>query len=347
MEKNQNKENNNEQITKKIDKITYETLWKSIIRPERDIYNEEELGPKIFRFNNIIYTRTDYDILDFQGNLLKLSIIEPKEEYRPFELMPYVIYLHENSASRIQAMNNAMKICLLKHNINLVAFDFAGSGLSEGKYISLGYHEKNQVRNVVDFLERMPGVRNIGLWGRSMGAATTLLYAPTDKRIKCIVVDSPFSDFRLLAKEICKSNVNIPSLLIEGAISIIGNTVKNKNGMDINDIKPINSVKNCFIPAFFVHAIDDSFVKYEHSEKLINNYAGDIKKLKGVTGGHNGARDKIILDEIGEFFADYLIPEYLDNKLYKNLDIKNDSENKYDNNNKNIIIDNEKNEENK
>ena len=347
MEKNQNKENNKEQITKKIDKITYETLWKSIIRPERDIYKEEELGPKIFRFNNIIYTRTDYDILDFQGNLLKLSIIEPKEEYRQFDLMPYVIYLHENSASRIQAMNNAMKICLLKHNINLVAFDFAGSGLSEGKYISLGYHEKNQVRNVVDFLERMPGVGNIGLWGRSMGAATTLLYAPTDKRIKCIVVDSPFSDFRLLAKEICKSNVNIPSLLIEGAISIIGNTVKNKNGMDINDIKPINSVKNCFIPAFFVHAIDDTFVKFEHSEKLINNYAGDIKKLKGVTGGHNGARDKIILDEIGEFFADYLIPEYLDNKLYKNLDIKNDSENKYDNNNKNIIIDNEKNEENK
>ena len=48
MEKNQNKENNKEQITKKIDKITYETLWKSIIRPERDIYKDEDLGPKIF-----------------------------------------------------------------------------------------------------------------------------------------------------------------------------------------------------------------------------------------------------------------------------------------------------------
>ena len=79
MEKSQNKENKNEDpLTKKIDKITYETLWKSIIRPERDIYKEEELGDKIFRFNNIIYTRTDYDILDFQGNILKLSIIEPE-----------------------------------------------------------------------------------------------------------------------------------------------------------------------------------------------------------------------------------------------------------------------------
>ena len=242
--------------------------------------------------------------------------------------MPYVIYLHENCASRIQAMSNSMKICLLKHNINLVAFDFAGSGLSEGKYISLGYHEKHQVRNVVDFLERFPGVGNIGLWGRSMGAATTLLYTPTDRRIKCIVVDSPFSDFRKLAKEICKSNVNIPSLLIEGAISIIGSTVKNKNGMDINDIKPINSVKKCKVPAFFIHAVDDTFVKYEHSENILNNYAGDIKKLKGITGGHNGARPKALLDEIGEFFSEYLIPGYLDKKIYKNISEKNEEDNK-------------------
>ena len=329
MEKSQNKENKNEDLsTKKIDKITYETLWKSIIRPERDLYKEEELGDKIFRFNNIIYTRTDYDILDFQGNILKLSIIEPEPENRPFDIMPYVIYLHENCASRIQAMSNSMKICLLKHNINLVAFDFAGSGLSEGKYISLGYHEKHQVRNVVDFSGTFPGVGNIGLWGRSMGAATTLLYTPTDRRIKCIVVDSPFSDFRKLAKEICKSNVNIPSLLIEGAISIIGSTVKSKNGMDINDIKPINSVKKCKVPAFFIHAVDDTFVKYEHSENILNNYAGDIKKLKGITGGHNGARPKALLDEIGEFFSEYLIPGYLDKKIYKNISEKNEEDNK-------------------
>ena len=123
MKKIQNKENKNEDSpTKKIDKITYEILWKSIIRPERDIYTEKELGEKIFRFNNIIYTRTDYDILDFQGNILKLSIVEPKPEYRPFDIMPYVIYLHENCGSRAQAMSNSMKICLLKHNINLVSF---------------------------------------------------------------------------------------------------------------------------------------------------------------------------------------------------------------------------------
>ena len=163
-------------LSKRPDKISYETLWKSIIRPERDVYKEEDLGPKLFRFNNIIYTRTDYEILDFQGNLLKLSFIEPDPDNRPSDIMPCVLYLHENCGSRVQGLN--LKLYLLKRNINICAFDFAGSGQSEGKYISLGYHEKHQVKNVVDFLERLPGVGNIGIWGRSMGAATTLLYTP-------------------------------------------------------------------------------------------------------------------------------------------------------------------------
>ena len=323
-------------LSKKPDKISYETIWKSIIRPERDIYKEEELGPKLFRFNNIIYSRNDYEILDFQGNLLKLSIIEPDPDNRPSDIMPCVLYLHENSGSRLQGLG--IKLHLLKRNITLCCFDFAGSGLSEGKYISLGYHEKNQVRNVVDFLERLPGMGNIGIWGRSMGAATTLLYAPTDKRIKCIVVDSPFSDFKKLAKEICQSNITIPGLVIEGALYIIGTTVYNKNGMDVNDIKPINSVKNCFVPAIFIHAQDDTFVKYKHSEKLFQNYGGSIKKLRGVSGGHNGVRPRYLMEEVGEFFADYLIPGHLDNKLY---DVSNKKEKK-DNKINDKIKDNKK-----
>ena len=83
-------------------------------------------------------------------------------------------------------------------------------------------------------------------------------------------------------------------------------TINPVNGVSL-DIKPINSVKNCYVPVIFIHAEDDTFVKYKHSEKLFQNYAGSIKMLKGVTGGHNGNRPKKLLEEVGEFFADYLI----------------------------------------
>ena len=50
--------------------------------------------------------------------------------------MPAVIYLHGNSSSRLEGLKIATE--LFRRNINLFVFDFAGCGLSEGDYISLG-----------------------------------------------------------------------------------------------------------------------------------------------------------------------------------------------------------------
>ena len=35
----------------------------------------------------------------------------------------------------------------------LCVFDFSGSGMSEGEYISLGYHELNDVESVISYLK--------------------------------------------------------------------------------------------------------------------------------------------------------------------------------------------------
>ena len=300
---------------KKPNKITYETLWKAIIRPPRDEYIEEELGSPKFIIEQRHYIRKDFELLNFQGYLMKVSMIEPDPRERPMDIMPCVIYLHANASSRIEGLH--VRRFLLKRNINLCVFDFQGSGLSEGEYISLGYNEKHQVKNIVDFVEKYPGVGNIGLWGRSMGAATALIYSSMDKRIKAIAVDSPFEDFRKLAKEMVLNQIKLPGFLIEGAISIIGKSVKNRNGMDINDIKAIDAVTKCERPVVFIHAKDDELVPYHHSEDLIKNYKGQKKELKTVTGGHNGRRPNNLMEYVGDFFAQNLGVEY-----YVEKDIK-------------------------
>jgi pimeloyl-ACP methyl ester carboxylesterase len=293
---------------KKPNKITYETLWKAIIRPPRDEYLEEELGSPKFIIEKKHYIRKDFELLNFQGYLMKVSMIEPEPRDRPTDIMPCVIYLHANASSRIEGLH--IRRFLLKRNINLCVFDFQGSGLSEGEYISLGYNEKHQVKNIVDFVEKYPGVGKIGLWGRSMGAATALIYTSMDKRIKATVVDSPFEDFRKLAKEMVLGQIKLPGFLVEGAISIIGKSVKNRNGMDINDIKAIDAVKQCEGPVVFIHARDDELVPYHHSEDLIKNYKGKIKILKSVNGGHNARRANSLMEFVGDFFAKHLESGY-------------------------------------
>ena len=109
--------------------FSYENLWKFIIRPPRDEYNENMLGTKFFKYNGKKYHRKDYEVKSSEGYKLKCSFIEPLQEYRPSEIMPVVLYLHGNSSSRVEGYNMAPH--LLKRNINLFLFDFAGCGKSE------------------------------------------------------------------------------------------------------------------------------------------------------------------------------------------------------------------------
>ncbi|MCQ2819620.1 MAG: alpha/beta hydrolase [archaeon] len=285
-------------------KFSYETLWKAIIRPPRDIYTEEDLLDSVFIYNSKTYYRRDYDILNKYGFLLKCSFIEPAEENRPSHIMPVVIYLHGNSSSRLEGMKMAPH--LLKININIFVFDFAGSGLSEGEYISLGHYEKEDVQTVVDFVQKLPGVGNIGLWGRSMGAATSLLYGYTDNRIKCMVVDSPFAEFRLLAKQLCKNYKSIPFWLVDFAFLFIKKSIMSRNGLDIDTLNPIEVAKYSTIPCFFLHAMSDELIPLEHSVQLYEQYGCPMKSLNVVEGGHNSKRKKHIMEKIGKFFTKFL-----------------------------------------
>ena len=80
--------------------------------------------------------------------------------------MPVVIYLHGNSSCRLEGLRMAPE--LLKRDINVFVFDFAGCGMSEGEYISLGWHEKDDLRIIIDFVEKIPGVSKIGVWGNNI-----------------------------------------------------------------------------------------------------------------------------------------------------------------------------------
>jgi len=104
---------------------------------------------------------------------------------------PCTIYLHGNSSSRLAALD--LLPVVLPLGSTLMAFDFSGSGLSDGEYVSLGWYERDDLQVVVDHLRASNKVSSIALWGRSMGAATALLHAHRDSSLSALVLDSPFS----------------------------------------------------------------------------------------------------------------------------------------------------------
>jgi pimeloyl-ACP methyl ester carboxylesterase len=189
---------------------------------------------------------------------LQCSHFEPHESCRHWEELPCVIYLHGNSSSRLEAMD-AMQY-LLPSNITLFCFDFAGCGISGGEYISLGWFERDDLNLIVEHLRKERRVSTVGLWGRSMGAVTSLLHGDRDPSIAGMVLDSPFADMKQLVMELAKTHTKIPGFLVSGAMKLVKSTIKSKANFDIMDLSPISHVKECFIPALFATGISDDFI---------------------------------------------------------------------------------------
>ena len=107
----------------------------------------------------------------------------PKEQRRG--PLPCIVYMHGNSSARIEALPQ-LSLCL-SLGITLVALDFAGSGRSEGEFVSLGYYEKDDLKAVIEHLRASGHVSRIALWGRSMGAVTALMHGERDPSLAAMV----------------------------------------------------------------------------------------------------------------------------------------------------------------
>ena len=219
--------------------------------------------------------------------------------------MPCVIYCHGNCGSRCDALD-AVQI-LLPYNITVLAFDFSGSGLSEGDYVSLGFFEKQDLASIVEHLWDSKQVSRIGLWGRSMGAATSVMYSNLDHTIAGIVVDSPFTSLEDIMTELVLAHQSwVPKKAIKLGINVMRKSILNRAQFDIRKNSPIEYAKNCYVPALFAHAEGDDFIKIHHSERLYEVYSGD-KNMIRFEGDHNSERPEFFYDSVTIFFVNVLI----------------------------------------
>lgn len=158
--------------------------------------------------------------MNSRGQILKCSWYIPD---RDFDSIDCIVYCHGNSGSRLDAMESVEK--LLPVGMSVFAFDFAGCGMSEGDYISLGFYEKDDIASIVNFLRNVTKIRKIGLWGRSMGAVSCLRYASGDPDLFCLILDSAFTNLSQLCRAIGKKFKFLPDNFIEFLVSKIRDNV--------------------------------------------------------------------------------------------------------------------------
>ncbi|RNF06721.1 hypothetical protein TraAM80_03744 [Trypanosoma rangeli] len=285
-------------------KGVFDSICDLIIRPPRAEYDPEtDLGPSLFRISNDseVFTRTDLTLTDMRGMDVRCSWFHPTAA----RSQPCVVYLHGNCGSRFDALE---ALFLLQRDFSLFAFDATGSGLSDGEFISLGFYERQDLAAVVDFLHGQKTVDGIGLWGRSMGAVTSIMYAAKDPSIKCIVCDAPFSTLRLLIKDLVKRNVSkrFPMKLVDSIVDRIRKRITKRAAFDIDDLDALKYASECVVPAFIFHGESDNFVLPRHSIAVSNTFKGPCLHHL-VSGGHNDERGEDVREVIAQFLTLYLV----------------------------------------
>lgn len=277
-----------------------------IIRPPRAEYDPtNDLLDDEFMLKGKWFQRKDLKLKNSRGDVLQCShyvpIVSPEGK-----AMPCVIYCHGNSGCRADASEAA--IILLPSNITVFAIDFSGSGLSGGEHVTLGCNEKDDLKVVVDYLRADGNVSLIGLWGRSMGAVTSLMYGAEDPSIAGMVLDSPFSDLVDLMMELVDTyKFPLPKFTVKFAIQYMRKAIQKKAKFDIMDLNTIKVAKSCFVPVLLGHATDDDFIRPHHSERIYDAYVGDKNIIK-FEGDHNSPRPQFYFDSINIFFHNVLQP---------------------------------------
>ncbi|KAK4741676.1 hypothetical protein SAY87_025264 [Trapa incisa] len=277
-----------------------------VIRPPRADYNPDlYLWEKDFTLAGRSYKRQDLELTNQRGLTLKCSHYVPATfpEDTP---LPCVIYCHGNSGCRADA--NEAAVILLPSNITVFTLDFSGSGLSDGDYVSLGWHEKDDLKAVVSYLRSNKQISIIGLWGRSMGAVTSILYGAEDPSIAGMVLDSAFSNlFDLMIELATIYKIRLPKFTIKVALQYMRRVIQKRAKFDIRNLNCLQVASKTFIPALLGHANGDKFIQPHHSDLIFNGYAGDKNIIK-FDGDHNTSRPQFYYDSVSIFFYNVLRP---------------------------------------
>lgn len=166
----------------KVSNIGITTAWKILITPNRTEYDLDNLGPKLMTFSKFDSFREDFTFTNSRGNKVHASLFIPVHqdisidlESQPNLNCPCLIYCHSQQGCRIEGQ--FLQSFCIENGIGLCLFDFAGCGKSEGEFVTLGWHETNDLSQLIDILTRSYLATQISLWGRSMGAVTCILFS--------------------------------------------------------------------------------------------------------------------------------------------------------------------------
>ena len=179
----------------------------------------------------------------------------------------------------------------LKDGFNILQIDVRAHGASDGEYPTYGILEREDLDIWVEKIkEKLGEDAIIGLCGQSMGAATVLMYGGRhEEKINFIIADCGYSN----GKEILKYQFKKAKVPLTPIYPFLNMVFKIKCKFSMNDVSPIDDIKESEIPTLFIHGTADTTVPCFMSEEMYKVKKGEKDRLLIIEdAGHVVAYDK-------------------------------------------------------
>ena len=203
--------------------------------------------------------------------------------YDTVENVPVHILFHGYRSSALLDFGGGLRD-VVQRGHNAILADQRAHSASEGRYLSFGINERRDCLAWIEYAKHRFGSDcRIIIEGVSMGAATVLMAAGNTlpENVIGVLADSAYSSPEKIIRHVMRKQ-HYPQLLFP-FIRLGGRMFA---GFDISSESPLEAMKSCKIPVFFIHGDDDRFVPYAMGRE--NYEACGAKKFffTGQNAGH-------------------------------------------------------------
>ena len=224
--------------------------------------------------------------------------------------MPTVIFCHGIEVGRTGDGLTELAATLNRRGFGVLQFDFRGHGVSEGKRVSSGWHERMDVLGAYDYLVSM-GVSSdeIGLHGVSMGAGAACLAAAEDSRIRALSLDTPYASASALIFQEAVFRTRLPGWVIAAFIPCAVFLGRRLYDIDVEGMAPEMAVSQLDYPISVIYGTEDSRIPPEHSRRVFDASAGGSRLwvVEGVGHAESFVENKVeYADKVAEYFLSRL-----------------------------------------
>ena len=234
---------------------------------------------------------------------LKLHAYEVKNENKTDK---WAIVVHGYTSEGKLLSSKAKHLYNMGYNV--LVPDLRSHGSSEGNYIGMGWHDRLDIIDWINYIVKNNPNSEIALHGTSMGSATVLMVSGENlpSNVKAIVADcgytSVYDEFSYQLKQL----FNLPAFPIMNFSDVVTHI---RAGYCLNDASAINQVKKSTTPILYIHGDKDDFVPYYMMDELYNATNSEKEKLT-IEGGEHANSDlvnpKLYWSTVNSFLEKYI-----------------------------------------